>query len=124
MFGLHNDYSSEAKYLSKIIESYFGNKVSIVTPTVDSKKKYPWYSVSFVLYRTYEIFYEYERGFFSIHFPNQDKSGICILMSEANRQKFNNQESNESVIIENLKLIDNEIRLRLPDKFLTQFEPK
>lgn len=122
VFGLQNDYLDDAVFLATIIEKYFKNKVSIVTPAIDTNKEFPWYCVKFVLYRTHRIVYEYERGYFSMFSADPDTSGICILFSEENKSKFNNQKSDESTIIENLKMLDSEIRLRLPDKFLTLFD--
>lgn len=121
-YGLQDNYLDDAVFLANTIEKYFGKKVSIVTPTIDTNKQFPWYGVSFVLYRTYRIVYEYERGYFSVFSANQDISGICILFSEQMKSKFNNQNSDEPTIIENLKMVDAEIRLRLPDKFLTLFD--
>lgn len=119
---MQNDYLDDAVNLAKIIEKYFDKKVSIVTPVIDTNKKFPWYCVKFVLYRTYRIVYEYERGYFSVFSANQDTSGLCILFSNENKEKFDNQKSDEATIISNLKLLDSEIRLRLPDKFLSTFE--
>lgn len=124
MFGLqeNNDYLENAETLAGIIERYFVNRVSLVTPGIDSKKAYPWFCVKFVLYRTYRFVYEYERGYYSIFSANVDRSGLCILFNEENKEKFNGLNSDEPTVIENLKLLEYEVRLRLPDKFLIQFD--
>lgn len=122
MFGLQSDYLSDAMNLASIIENYFGKKVSHVTPKVNSKNQFPWFSVSFLMYRTYLITYEYERGYYSIFSTNQETSGISIQFSVENKRRFKDQNSDESTIIENLKLLDSEVRLRLPDKFLSMFD--
>jgi hypothetical protein len=118
---LQNDYLNNALYLSSIIEKHFDKKASLVTPEINAEKNYPWFRVSFVLYRTYQFCYEFERGYYSIYSANQEMSGICILFNDSNKKRFNNKNFDESTILENLKLLDNEIRLRLPDKFLIQF---
>jgi len=114
-------YLETACTLSSIIEEHYGNKVSIVTPEI-GEGDYPWYRVNFLLYRTYEFSYEYERGFYSIYSTKQETSGLCILFSDSNSEKFDNTNFEKSNIKENLMLLDEEIRLRLPDKFLSQFD--
>jgi hypothetical protein len=45
-----------------------------------------------------------------------------LQFSDENRVKFDNKNSDESIIIGNLELLDIEVRLRLPDKFLALFD--
>jgi hypothetical protein len=116
------NYLDKAMFLSSIIEKHFKNKVDLVTPAINSKFDYPWFAVNFVLYRTYNFVYEYERGYYSIFSGNQESSGITILFSNEYKKNFNNQSIDKSVISSNLELLDHEIRLRLPDKFLSLFQ--
>lgn len=117
---MQDKYLKEATYISAVIEDYFGNKVSQITPGIDSGYGYPWFKVEFVMYRTYRFCYEYEKGYYSIVSAND--SGIYIEFSENNKSKFNNKSNKRSIIIKNLSLLDEEVRLRLPEKFLKLFD--
>lgn len=119
---MQNIYIEDAIYLATIIEKYFKNKVSLITPKIEKNNNYPYYSVSFVLYRTYHFIYEYERGYYSIRSGNTDKKGIFIQFSDENRKKINNKDFDETIVKNNLRILDSEIRLRLPDKFLVEFD--
>lgn len=117
---MQNKYLKDAKTIASMIKKYFGTKVSLVTPEI-SDDDVPWYRVSFVLYRTFKFNYEYEKGYFSLLSASNDKSGVIIQFSDDNIRKFDNRSPDETIVMENLKILDEEVRLRLPDKFLKQF---
>ncbi len=120
--GLQNEYIQKADELSEIIEKFFGKKVRNVTPCVAENSGFPWFKVTFVMYRSYKIAYEYERGYFSIYLDQGCSSGLVLNFSKENRQKIDSKNSDKKAIEHNLKILDEELRLRLPDKFLAQFD--
>ncbi len=112
----------KAKKLEKIIEGYFKNKVSSLTPCIDDRIPFEWYSVTFVAYRTFHLMYEVERGRGNVFLWKG--AGLCINFSEENRNAFEHKHEkvSEEFVVKNLQILDEELRLRLPDKFLAQFD--
>lgn len=96
-----------------LFKDYFGDKMEIVDIRDFTDGDCVKFTIDFLMYKYIDIKLEYDRGIFSCSIINS-KSYIQLKSSQdfyerANMKLF-------------FKEIDQQIRLRIPDKFLTHYE--
>lgn len=116
MDGLQNKgYEYISNELMDFMSKYFNNKIGTFIITYQTDKPHTEFSFNFTIYNYFVIKLNYDRGRFgcSIIFG---EAGLSIDIS----QKWYDQADLRTFC----KELDDQVRLRIPDKYLNSFEER
>lgn len=114
MFGLLNDnYEIIVYELKGKLKEYFDNKIGTFILSNQRNIPYPEFSLEFKLYNFYNIILNYDRGRFGCAILYCESKGVGLPNSQ---QWYDKDDLDISV-----RELDEEIRLRIPDKYLKHY---
>lgn len=105
-----NEMPDDLKSLMNIIDRYYGDKSKRVSVSIENK------SLQYLLYNSFEV--KFQIGERYGEFGAGIIIGNIVLGPEILPGRIIKRDSSEESIINNLKIIDEYCRLRLPEKFL------
>ena len=104
-----NKANETAKDVIKVAKSYFKDRINNITLFNVTDEPYKMFSIKFKIYDYFVIIYNYDRGHF----------GCGIVFGEDSIMLPSNVEWDDGCDFEAFwKEIDEQIRLRIPDKYL------
>lgn len=105
----NNNGKEISKFLINMLSDYFGKKISDFVVSEITDIPYTMFRIEFLMYKYFYVVLEYDRGAFGCGILN---GNLCVPLE--NSQKWYD-EADMNIF---LKELEQQIQLRIPDKFL------